>query len=117
MMGGHHRILVVEDNPETVGKLADSLVSNGYQVDVAANDDDYLVKPFSFVELLARVKALGRPSDTVVKKTVLRIRDLAMDCVANRQPSRKGLLTSSRRHAKLGPSSVRGDRRWPCLET
>src|SRR5580704_17514876 len=38
-----------------------------------AGGDDYLVKPFSFVELLARVEALGRRSDTVVKATVLRV--------------------------------------------
>jgi two-component system OmpR family response regulator len=151
MTGSHHRILVVEDDPETAGQLADSLASNGYQVDVAASGgealsrgiaggyavitidrmlpdidgiavmrrlrdggvaapiliisalgevddrvrglraggDDYLVKPFSFVELLARVEALGRRSDTVVKETVLRVGDLAMDLVS-RTASRGG---------------------------
>ena len=144
MTGGQHRILVVEDDPETAGQLVDSLVSNGYRVDVAADGgealacgiageyavitidrmlpdidgiavmrrlraggvatpiliisalgevddrvrglraggDDYLVKPFSFVELLARVEALGRRSDTVVKETILRVGDLAMDLVS-----------------------------------
>jgi two-component system OmpR family response regulator len=151
MTGGHHRILVVEDDPETAGQLADSLASNGYQVDIAANGgealkrsaageyavitidrmlpdidgisvmrrlrdggvaapiliisalgevddrvrglraggDDYLVKPFSFVELLARVEALGRRSDTVVKETILRVGDLVMDLVT-RTVSRGG---------------------------
>jgi two-component system OmpR family response regulator len=151
MTGSHRRILVVEDDPETAGQLAESLTTSGYQVDVAAcgNDalsrgiasdyavitidrmlpdidgitvmrqlrdggvaapvliisalgevddrvrglraggDDYMVKPFSFVELLARVEALGRRSDTVVKETILRVGDLAVDLVS-RTASRRG---------------------------
>jgi two-component system OmpR family response regulator len=51
--------------------------------------DDYLVKPFSFVELLARVEALGRRSDTIVKETLLRVGDLAVDLMS-RTASRRG---------------------------
>src|SRR3974390_211237 len=151
MTGGHRRILVVEDDPETAGQLVESLTSSGYQVDLAAtgndalrcgaaNDyavvpidrmlpdidgiavmrqlrsdgtappfliiralgevddrvrglraggDDYLVKPFSFVELLARLEALGRRSDTIAKETILRVGDLSIDLIS-RSASRHG---------------------------
>ena len=44
--------------------------------------DDYLVKPFAFAELLARVEALARRSTTVAKETLLRVGDLELDLVA-----------------------------------
>jgi two-component system OmpR family response regulator len=53
-----------------------------------AGGDDYLVKPFAFAELLARVEALARRSATVVKET-LRVGDLELDLVA-RTASRCG---------------------------
>jgi len=151
MTGGHRRILVVEDDPETAGQLMEQLTTSGYQVDLAASGnealrhgaacdyavitidrmlpdidgitvmrqlrddgiaapfliisalgevddrvrglraggDDYLVKPFSFVELLARLEALGRRSDTVAKETILRVGDLAIDLIS-RIASRRG---------------------------
>jgi len=54
-----------------------------------AGGDDYLVKPFAFAELLARVEALARRSATVVKDTVLRVGDLRLDLVS-RTVSRGG---------------------------
>ena len=138
------RVLVIEDDRETAGQLADCLSANGYAVDVAADGeaglrlastadyavmtvdrllpridgieiirrlraegiatpalilsalgevddrvrglraggDDYLVKPFAFREMLARVDALARRSATVLKETVLRIGDLEIDLLA-----------------------------------
>jgi two-component system OmpR family response regulator len=47
-----------------------------------AGGDDYLVKPFAFAELVARVAALGRRSLRTAPETVLRVADLEMDLLA-----------------------------------
>ena len=44
-----------------------------------AGGDDYLVKPFAFAELLARVGALARRPPPQDAPTVLRVADLEMD--------------------------------------
>ncbi len=54
-----------------------------------AGGDDYLVKPFAFAELLARVNALARRPPMSAAQTTLRVEDLEMDLL-KRSVSRKG---------------------------
>lgn len=49
-----------------------------------AGGDDYLVKPFAFGELSARVAALGRRTAQAVEETVLTAADLTMDLIARK---------------------------------
>jgi DNA-binding response OmpR family regulator len=59
-----------------------------------AGADDYLVKPFEFSELLARVKALIKRSKmSPVNKTILKAQDLELD-VNNKQAIRGGKTIS-----------------------
>lgn len=49
-----------------------------------AGGDDYLAKPFSVAELVARVQALLRRASRAEETTVLRVDDLEMDLVTHR---------------------------------
>lgn len=46
--------------------------------------DDYLIKPFSFQELLARIKALNRRKREEIISPVLKIADLELDSISRR---------------------------------
>ena len=74
-----------------------------------AGGDDYLVKPYAFAELIARVAALARRRETGSVATVLRVGDLEMDLIARTvhrqgkeidlQPREFQLLEFMMRHA------------------
>lgn len=49
-----------------------------------AGGDDYLVKPFAFSELLARVNALARRPHTIGEETRLKVGDLEIDLVSRK---------------------------------
>ena len=74
-----------------------------------AGGDDYLAKPYSFTELLARIEAMGRRSDPTAAVTKLKAGDLEMDLLARTvkrgdqkillQPREFRLLECLMRHA------------------
>ncbi len=46
--------------------------------------DDYLVKPFAYSELLARLEVLVRRTQTVVPETMLKVADLELDLLTHK---------------------------------
>ena len=76
---------------------------------LTAGGDDYLMKPFAFSELTARVAALGRRPRTAAAETSLRVDDLEIDLVSRTarrgdepidlQPREYRLLEYLMRHA------------------
>jgi two-component system, OmpR family, phosphate regulon response regulator PhoB len=62
--------------------------------------DDYIVKPFSPAELIARVRAVMRRAQPTSAEEVLRFADVAMDLVAHR-------VTRNGQPIHLGPTEFR----------
>ncbi len=46
--------------------------------------DDYLLKPFAFQELLARIKALNRRNTEMILKPILKVRDIELNTVTRK---------------------------------
>ena len=64
---------------------------------LAAGGDDYLVKPFAFAELLARLTALARRPPLDEQKAILAFADLEMDLI-------KGTVVAGRRANRIAAS-------------
>lgn len=54
-----------------------------------AGADDYILKPFEFEELLARIRAVARRSEHPIKEDIIRVDDLELD-ITNRKAKREG---------------------------
>jgi two-component system OmpR family response regulator len=65
-----------------------------------AGCDDYLAKPYSFSELLARLEALGRRADRSRRRAILQVGDLELDTEA-RTASRAGRVIELQRREYL----------------
>ena len=85
--------------------------------------DDYLVKPFSFAELLARVRTILRRGRSGVEATTLRVDDLELDLLRRRvsRAGRRIELTAKefallellmRRHGEVLPRSLIASQVW-----
>ena len=66
-----------------------------------AGGDDYLVKPFAFSELVARVAALGRRPWTTATETTLRVLDLELDLLSRTVRRRGELIELQPREFRL----------------
>lgn len=99
-----------EDGDSTPVLILSALGEVDHRVEgLRAGGDDYLAKPYSFMELLARVEAIGRRSDPTAAVTKLKAGDLEMDLLARTvkradqkillQPREFRLLECLMRHA------------------
>jgi two-component system OmpR family response regulator len=76
-----------------------------------AGGDDYLVKPFAFSELLARINALGRRPPAQEQKSTLRVADLEMDLIRRRVTRQGHAVELQPREFKLLQVLMQGEGR------
>ncbi|MCX8231240.1 MAG: phosphate regulon transcriptional regulator PhoB [Alphaproteobacteria bacterium] len=91
-------------DPDTKDVPVIMLTARGEEADrvkgLASGADDYVVKPFSTAELLARVRAVLRRSTTSALDETLTYRDLTFDMAAHR-------VLRGERTVHLGPTEFR----------
>ena len=66
-----------------------------------AGGDDYMVKPFAFSELHARLRALARRRPSITMETVLRVGDLSLDRLTRRVERAGQAITLQPREFRL----------------
>ena len=107
------RVLIVEDETALVELLRYNLEQSGFRVSVAydgeegdrvrgldAGADDYVSKPFSPTELVARIRAVLRRIRPALADEALSYADIVMDLVAHR-------VTRAAKPVHLGPTEFR----------
>ncbi len=104
LMSGIEVCRQLRRNPETRGIPIVMLTARGEEGDklrgLDSGADDYVTKPFSPSELIARIRAVLRRARLVPADEVLRYEDLAMDLAAHR-------VRRGGREVHLGPTEFR----------
>jgi two-component system OmpR family response regulator len=93
-MDGFELVRAIRDDPALATIpfiMLSARAGEGAAIDgLTRGADDYLVKPFAFSELAARVAALGRRPRRAAQETRLRVADLEMDLLS--RSVRRGAL-------------------------
>lgn len=106
MLPGLDGLSIIRDIRERGDKTPVLILSALGDVDdrvkgLRAGGDDYLVKPFAFAELLARLEAIQRRQQANKFETRLKVADLEMDLLSHRVTRGGQLLTLQPREYKL----------------
>jgi two-component system OmpR family response regulator len=106
MLPGLDGLQVIEDLRRNGNKVPVLILSALGDVDdrvngLRAGGDDYLVKPFAFAELMARLEAILRRQQTSSYETRLKVADLEMDMLSHRVSRAGQVLNLQPREYKL----------------